>query len=111
MNMKIKSGAFALALTMVANVTLAQYPPASHLATSWWQWALETPASENPLTDTTGQFAAVNQSGRVWFLAGNPGGATVRISGLSASTTYHFRIVATNSAGTRIGGDRTFTTP
>jgi hypothetical protein len=33
------------------------------------------------------------------------------ISGLSASTTYHFRIVATNSAGTRSGGDRTFTTP
>jgi len=33
------------------------------------------------------------------------------ISGLTASTTYHFRIVATNSAGTRYGGDRTFTTP
>ena len=34
------------------------------------------------------------------------------ISGLTASTTYHFRIVATNTAGTRYGGDRTFrTTP
>ena len=34
------------------------------------------------------------------------------ISSLSASTTYHFRIVATNSAGTRYGGDKTFrTTP
>ena len=32
------------------------------------------------------------------------------ISGLSASTTYHFRIVSTNSAGTRHGSDRTFTT-
>jgi hypothetical protein len=32
------------------------------------------------------------------------------ISGLSASTTYHFRIVATNTAGTRFGSDRTFTT-
>ena len=107
MNMKIKSGAFALALTMAANVTLAQYPPASHLATSWWQWVFETPASENPLTDTTGQFGAVNQSGRVWFLAGNPGGTTVRISGLSASTTYHFRIVGTNTSGTTYGSDRT----
>jgi N-acetylneuraminic acid mutarotase len=35
---------------------------------------------------------------------------TANINGLSASTTYHFRIVATNSAGTRYGGDRTFTT-
>src|SRR6185369_8758231 len=32
------------------------------------------------------------------------------IGGLTASTTYHFRIVATNSAGTRYGSDRTFTT-
>ena len=33
------------------------------------------------------------------------------ISGLTAGTTYHFRTVATNSAGTRVGSDRTFTTP
>ena len=33
------------------------------------------------------------------------------VGGLSAHTTYHFRIVATNSAGTRVGSDRTFTTP
>ena len=32
------------------------------------------------------------------------------VSGLSASTTYHFRIVATNSHGTAFGADRTFTT-
>jgi hypothetical protein len=32
------------------------------------------------------------------------------ISGLSGSTTYHFRIKATNSGGTRYGSDRTFTT-
>jgi hypothetical protein len=35
---------------------------------------------------------------------------TANITGLLASTTYHFRIVATNSAGTRMSGDRTFTT-
>ena len=33
------------------------------------------------------------------------------ISGLTTHTTYHFRIVATNSGGTRYGGDRSFTTP
>ena len=33
------------------------------------------------------------------------------IGGLTTDTTYHFRIVGTNSAGTRMGNDRTFTTP
>jgi len=33
------------------------------------------------------------------------------ITGLAAHTTYHFRIVASNADGTRIGSDRTFTTP
>jgi phosphodiesterase/alkaline phosphatase D-like protein len=36
---------------------------------------------------------------------------SANISGLSAGTTYHFRTVGTNSAGTRYGTDRTFTTP
>src|SRR5215475_5430424 len=93
LRMKIKTGAFVLASTIVANITLAQYPPASHLATSWWKWALETPASENPLTDTTGQFAGVNQSGRVWFLAGNPGGTTVRTITVPAGKALFFPIV------------------
>ncbi len=35
---------------------------------------------------------------------------SVNVSGLAASTTYHFRIVATNSAGTRYSSDTTFTT-
>jgi uncharacterized membrane protein len=33
------------------------------------------------------------------------------ISRLVANTTYHFRIVATNSGGTTYGTDKTFTTP
>jgi hypothetical protein len=33
------------------------------------------------------------------------------ISGLTTHTTYHFRIMATNTAGTRFGSDRTLTTP
>ncbi len=35
---------------------------------------------------------------------------SANISSLTASTTYHFRIVATNSAGTTLGSDKTFTT-
>lgn len=47
-------------------------------AAAWWQWALSIPAAENPVTDGTGEFCHVGQSGPVWFLAGNFGGATVR---------------------------------
>jgi phosphodiesterase/alkaline phosphatase D-like protein len=32
------------------------------------------------------------------------------ISGLTATTTYYFRMIATNSAGTVYGSDKTFTT-
>src|SRR5438477_1250228 len=35
---------------------------------------------------------------------------SANISGLAASTAYHFRVVAHNSAGTRYGSDSTFTT-
>jgi hypothetical protein len=36
---------------------------------------------------------------------------TANIGGLTTHHTYHFRIVATNSAGTRTGSDLTFNTP
>jgi len=36
--------------------------------------------------------------------------ASASVSGLSSNTTYHYRLVASNSAGTSYGGDRTFTT-
>jgi phospholipase C len=35
---------------------------------------------------------------------------SARVEGLSANTTYHFRIVATNSGGTGFGADQPFTT-
>jgi hypothetical protein len=34
-----------------------------------------------------------------------------QVTGLQPATTYHFRLVATNSAGPRTSGDETFTTP
>ena len=39
-----------------------------------------------------------------------PQSVAANISGLTASHSYHFRIVATNSSGTEYGSDRTFTT-
>ena len=40
----------------------------------------------------------------------NSQNVSANISGLSANTTYHFRLVASNGAGTSYGTDRTFTT-
>src|SRR5689334_10632837 len=39
-----------------------------------------------------------------------PSGVSIPVSGLSAGTTYHVRIVAVNAAGTTAGADQTFTT-
>ncbi|HEY5045165.1 MAG TPA: NHL repeat-containing protein [Solirubrobacteraceae bacterium] len=40
-----------------------------------------------------------------------PQGAAGGLSGLTPGTTYHYRLVATNAAGTTYGADQTFTTP
>jgi hypothetical protein len=40
----------------------------------------------------------------------NTQNVSVSISRLSAGTTYHFRLVASNSSGTSLGNDQTFTT-
>jgi len=40
----------------------------SEWAATWWKWALQTPASENPLLDRG--TCSVGQVGRVWFIGG-----------------------------------------
>jgi plastocyanin len=40
----------------------------------------------------------------------SPVAESATVSGLSPSTTYHFRLVAKNTTGTRFGADRTFKT-
>jgi hypothetical protein len=40
---------------------------------AWWTWALQAPAAKNPLADTTGAFANVNNNGPVFFIAGTDG--------------------------------------
>jgi hypothetical protein len=57
-------------------------------------------------TKTYGTKTAVVNAG-----SGNANSPTsAPVSGLTASTTYHFRLVATNSAGTTTGRDRAFKT-
>jgi hypothetical protein len=40
-----------------------------------------------------------------------PQGVAAGLSGLAPGTTYHYRLVATNAAGTSYGADQAFTTP
>jgi hypothetical protein len=65
-------------------------------------------------TNVDFQYGTTTSYGLTTAIQGKTGNAyqnvAANISGLAASTTYHFRIVATNSAGTRYGADRTFTT-
>jgi len=82
---KASSGFMALLLGIVAGVAQAAGPlPVNsnaygkgydELAANWLEWAISIPASTNPILDTTGAYAAMGQSGKVWFLAGTTGGA------------------------------------
>ena len=58
---------------------------------------------------TTVSYGAATET----FYAGKqitPRTIVAKLEGLSPATTYHYRAVATNSAGTTLGADRTFTT-
>jgi hypothetical protein len=70
--------------------------PNGGVTTAFFEWGTNTDYG-NP-TIQTGIGTAVDSD----FQAS--------ITGLSSSTTYHFRIVAVNSAGTTYGADATFTT-
>src|SRR3954471_19244172 len=53
----------------VAGRTIGQYTG------DWWNWAASVPGG--PFADTTGDKAALNQSGPVFFVAGTGGGGPV----------------------------------
>ncbi|MEJ0090590.1 MAG: PKD domain-containing protein [Limisphaerales bacterium] len=55
----------------------------------------------------TASYGSSTISGNIGLTSGNYG---TSISGLSPNTTYHFRIVGSNSGGTANGSDLTFTT-
>jgi hypothetical protein len=87
--------ALALALTAApatAAVDSAAGPmPYARLAADWWTWALETPASINPLLNLTG--CDEDQDGEVWFLAGTFGGTAERTCTVPAGKTLFFPVV------------------
>jgi hypothetical protein len=64
---------------------------------AWLKWAVSIPASSNPLLDDSGVYAAVGQSGKVWFLAGTTGSGNVppvvREISIPAGTPLFFPII------------------
>ena len=80
-------------------------------------------ATGNGSVDSDGG-AGITERGFVWSTSPNPtiannkgvvagttGAYTGSITGLSASTSYHYRAYAINSVGTAYGSDQSFTTP
>jgi len=67
-------------------------------ATSWY--------FEFGTTTAYGTKTAVKSAGS----RQNPTSQSIVVAGLTGSTTYHYRLVASNNTGTTLGGDRTFTT-
>jgi len=59
----------------------------------WWQWALSIPADQNPMLDETGEYAGINQSGPVWFLAGTQGGTAERTVTVPEGKALFFPLV------------------
>ena len=63
-------------------------------AAQYWQWAVGTPAAENPVLDPTGQYCAQRQVDRVWFLAGTFGpGTAVRSCDIPAGKALFFPLI------------------
>ncbi len=60
------------------------------LAARWLQWAASAARSHNPVADTTGAAAAINQPSDVWFLAGCFGGEVTRRCRVPAGVPLFF---------------------
>ena len=112
------------AVSRARNSTLPPPPPVTgppvaitNPATLIASFSAKLNGSVNPHGLTTSvyfQYGTTNSYGLTTAPQSHTGNTSLNISahisGLTASTTYHFRIVTTNSAGTRYGSDRTFTT-
>ena len=52
---------------MPINARVTTVKTYAELGAEWWQWAVQAPATDNPLTDATGEKCRVGQQGPVWF--------------------------------------------
>jgi len=109
-------GAVALTLGVAqpAWATVQIVPPSNNVAgqsqlywaQAWWQWVLGIPTPNNPLLDTTGADAGVNNNGPLFFLAGNFGGVSVRTIDVPDGKPVFFPVI--NSFFVPINSDGTF---
>src|SRR4051812_3952959 len=90
-------GAIVIGLSVMVGRASAQVPPDQmpSLTPAWQEWALSIPASVNPVTDLNGDDCMVGQRGPIWFLAGNPPGASpvARTCSVPADKTLFFPVV------------------
>ena len=85
-------------LIQASGATLAgTVTPRSQATTYSFDWGQTTAYGSSTTTSSAGGGASAQP-------------VTAVISGLTPATTYHFRVVATNGAGTTLGADRTLTT-
>jgi hypothetical protein len=65
------------------------------LGSEWWQWAVQAPATDNPLLDEDGSNCRVGQQGPVWFLAGTQGSGkpTVRRCEVPGGKAIFFPVI------------------
>lgn len=61
---------------------------------AFWQWLWSIPADTHPGLDETGEFVAMHQSGKVWFLAANFGGETVRTATIPPGKMLYINVAA-----------------
>ena len=100
---KVASGLVTLLLGIVASVAHAAGPLPPHanaygrsyaeLGAAWMEWALAAPNATSPILDPDGSYAAMGQSGKVWFLAGTTGFPATRSMTVPNGTALFFPIV------------------
>lgn len=100
----VLSGAVALMLLVTSSPAVAGPTPLptnskafgegyAELAADWLEWLTAIPGTSNPLFDPDGAFAALGQSGKVWFLVGTTGGSATRTVTVPAGAAVFFPIV------------------
>jgi hypothetical protein len=77
------------------NSRIATAKTYAELGAEWWQWAVQAPAADNPLLDSTGEKCRVGQQGPVWFLAGTLGSGepTTRVCEVPAGKAIFFPVI------------------